>query len=63
MVRLVLWQGDLTRFQDDQWEAMQWQHLDADDIIYIVTARGQEHRIKAAQISLERISPILPLQE
>jgi len=68
VVRLVLLQGDLSRFQDEQGEAMKWQHLDADDIIYIVTARGHDHRIKAAHIlgrfvSFEQISRILPPQE
>jgi hypothetical protein len=68
VVRLALLQCDLSGFQDEQGEAMKWQHLDADDIIYIVTARGHDHRIKATHIlgrfvSLERISPILPPQE
>jgi hypothetical protein len=68
VVRLVLLQGDLSRFQDEQGEAMKCPHLDADNIIYIVTARGHDHRIKAAHIlghfvSLERISRILPPQE
>ena len=68
VVRLVLLQCDLSRFQYEPGEAMKWQHLDADDIIYIVTARGHDHRIKAAHIlgrfiSLERISSILPPQE
>jgi hypothetical protein len=68
VVRLVLLQGDLSRFRDEQGEAMKRQHLDADDLIYIVTARGHDHRIKAAHIlgrfvSLERISRILPPQE
>ena len=68
VVRLVLLQGDLSRFQDEQGEAMKGLHLDADDIIYIVTARGHDHRINATQIlgrfvSLERISSILPPQE
>jgi hypothetical protein len=68
VVRLALLQCDLSCLQDVQGEAMKWQHLDADDIIYIVTARGHDHRIKAAHIlgrfvSLEQISRILPLQE
>jgi hypothetical protein len=68
VVRLALLQCDLSRFQAEQGEAKKWQHLDADDIIYIVTARGHDHRIKAAHIlgrfvSLERISRILPPQE
>ncbi len=68
VVRLVLLQCDLSRFQSEQGEAMKWPHLDAADIIYIVTARGHDHRIRAGQIlghfvSLERISSILPPQE
>ena len=68
VVRLALLQCDLSRFQAEQGGAMKWQHLDADDIIYIVTARGHDHRIKDAHIlgrfvSLERISRILPPQE
>jgi hypothetical protein len=68
VVRLALLQCDLSRFQAEQGEATKWQHLDADDIIYIVTARGHDHRIKAAHIlgrfvSLERISRILSPQE
>lgn len=68
VVRLVLLQGDLSRFQDERGEAMKCPHLDADDIIYIVTARGHDHRIKAAHIlghfvSLERISRIVPPPE
>ncbi len=68
VVRLVLLQCDLSRFREGHGEAMRWLHLDADDIIYIVTARGHDHRINAAHIlgrfiSLERISRILPPQE
>jgi hypothetical protein len=68
VVRLVLLQGALPHFRDEQGESISWPHLDADDIIYIVTARGHDHRIKAAQVlgrfvSLERISRILPPQE
>ncbi len=67
-VRQVLLQGDLSRFQDEQGEAMNRPPLDADDIIYIVTARGHDHRVRASSIlgrfvSLESISRVLPLQE
>jgi hypothetical protein len=67
-VRLVLFQGDISRFQAEQSEAMKRVNLGADDIIYLVTARGHDHRIKASHIlgrfvSLERISRVLPLQE
>ena len=67
-VRRVLFQGDISRFQAEQGEAMKCPNLEADDIIYIVTARGHDHRIKASHIlgrfvSLERISCVLPPQE
>ena len=68
VVHLALLQCDLSRFQVEQEETTKWQHLNADDIIYIVTARGHDHRIKAAHIlgrfvSLEQISRTLPPQE
>jgi len=67
-VRLVLYQGDISRFQAEQGAAMKRPNLDADDIIYLVTARGHDHRIKASHIlgrfvSLERISRVLPPRE
>ncbi len=67
-VRWVLFQGDISRFQEKLGDAIPCPSLDADDIIYIVTARGHDHRIKASQIlgrfvSLERISRVLPAQE
>ena len=40
VVRLALLQCDLSGFQDEQGEAMKWQHLDADDIIYIKPRHG-----------------------
>ena len=67
-VRLVLFQGDISRFQAEQGAAMKPPNLDADDIIYLVTARGHDHRTKASHIlgrfvSLERISRVLlPLE-
>jgi len=67
-VRWVLFQGNISRFQEKLGDAIPCPSLDADDIIYIVTARGHDHRIKASQIlgrfvSLERISRVLPAQE
>ncbi len=67
-VRLVLFQGDISRFQEEPGHATQYPDWAADNIIYIVTARGHDHRIKASQIlghfvSLHRVSSVLPLQE
>ena len=64
-VRLILFQGDIARFQEGQCIPQQSPSPDTDDITYIVTARGHDHRIKASYIlgrflSLERISRILP---
>jgi hypothetical protein len=52
-------------FQEEPSETMKYPNPDADDIIYLVTARGHDHRIKASHIlgrfvSLERISRVLP---
>jgi hypothetical protein len=67
-VHLVLFQGDISRMQAEQGEAIKRSNLGADDIIYLVTARGHDHRVKASHIlgrfvSLERVSRVLPLQE
>jgi len=67
-VRLVLFQGDISRVQAEQGEAIKRPNLGADDIIYLVTARGHDHRVKASHIlgrfvSLEWVSRVLPLQE
>ena len=67
-VHLVLFQGDISRMQAEQGEAIKRSNLGADDIIYLVTARGHDHRVKAAHIlgrfvSLERVPRVLPLQE
>ena len=64
-VRLVLFQGDISRLQAEQGEAMKRPNLGADDIVYLVTARGHDHRVKASHIlgrfvALERVSRILP---
>ncbi len=64
-VRLVLFQSDISRLQAEQGEAMKRPNLGADDIIYLVTARGHDHRVKASHIlgrfvSLERLSRVQP---
>ena len=67
-VRLVLFQGDISRLQAEQGEAMKRPNLGADDIVYLVTARGHDHRVKASHIlgrfvALERVSRVLsPLE-
>jgi hypothetical protein len=67
-VRLVLFQGDISRVQAEQGEAIKRPNLGADDIIYLVTARGHDHRVNASHIlgrfvSLERVSRVLsPLE-
>ncbi len=67
-VRLVLFQGNLAHCSHEQGGTVQSPQLDAEHIVYIVTARGHDHRIRASAIlgsflSLERISRVLPLQE
>ena len=67
-IRLILFQGNIAHFQEGQSISQQSPSPDTDDIIYVVTARGHDHRIKASYIlgrfiSLERISHILPPQE
>ncbi len=64
IVRRVLFQGDLASLQDTTTRGFKL----SDHIIYIVTARGHDHRVRASSIlgrfvSLERISRVLPLQE
>ena len=59
---IILYFGRLSK------EVTSTPNLDADDIIYLVTARGHDHRIKASHIlgrfvSLERISRVLPPQD
>jgi hypothetical protein len=67
-VRLVLFQGDISRLQAEQGEAMKRPNLGADDIVYLVTARGHDHRVKASHIlgrfvALERVLRVLsPLE-
>jgi hypothetical protein len=67
-VHLVLFQGDISRLQAEQGEAIERSNLGTDDIIYLVRARGHDHRVKASHIlgrfvSLEWVSRVLPLQE
>jgi hypothetical protein len=67
-VHMVLFQGDISRMQAEHDQAIKRSNLGADDIIYLVTARGHDHRVKASQIlgrfvSLERVTRVLPLQE
>jgi hypothetical protein len=67
-VHLFLFQGDISRMQAEQGEAIKRSNLGADDIIYLVTTRGHDHRVKASHIlgrfvSLERVSRVLPLRE
>ena len=62
-VLLVLFQGDISRLQADQGEAMKCPNLGADDIVYLVTARGHDHRVKVSHIlgrfvALERVSRV-----
>lgn len=66
VVRLVLLQ--VHGGQGEQGEALQRGYLAPDNITYIVTARGHDHRIKAWNIlgryvSHERVSRLLPLHE
>lgn len=68
VVRRVFLIGGVYGPLEDRQEAMKRWYLDAENITYVVTARGHDHRIKASNIlgrfvSLERISGMLPLQE
>jgi hypothetical protein len=49
-VHLVLFQGDISRLQAEQGEAIERSNLGTDDIIYLVRARGHDHRVKASHI-------------
>lgn len=65
MIRLVLFQGKWSGGRELDGVP---HRLNADDIVYIVTARGHDHRVRAAQIlgrffSPERLSRVFPLQE
>lgn len=68
VVRRVLLRGGVYGPLEDQEEAIKRWYLDAENMMYIVTARGHDHRIKAWNIlgrfvSLERISRVLPPHE
>lgn len=68
VVRRVLLSGGVYGPQEKRDEVLKRWYLDAENITYIVTARGHDHRIKGWNIlgrfvSLERVSRILPLQE
>jgi hypothetical protein len=68
IVRQVLSRGGVYGPLEDRDDAIKRWYLDAENITYIVTARGHDHRIKAANIlgrfvSLERISRIIPPRE
>lgn len=65
-VRLALFQGDISRLREGR--DRMGREPDADEIVYIITARGHDHRVKASAIlgrflSLERVSRVLPPQE
>ena len=67
-VRRVLSRGGMYGPLEDREEIIQRWYLDAENIIYIVTARGHNHHLKAWNIlgrfvSLEQISQVLPRQE
>ncbi|HLH62549.1 MAG TPA: hypothetical protein VKV20_12770 [Ktedonobacteraceae bacterium] len=67
-VRMILFQGDLSKLQEERDSATHYADLDAGKIIYIVTARGHDHRIIGSQILGRFVSPqrnsfALPLQE
>lgn len=64
-IRMVLFQGNWSGCRE---QGGVQQGLNADDIIYIVTARGHDHRVRAAHIlgrffSPERLSRVFPLQK
>ncbi|HZU71048.1 MAG TPA: hypothetical protein VFA09_27470 [Ktedonobacteraceae bacterium] len=47
-IRMILFQGDISKLQEEQDSATKLPEMDR--IIYIVTARGHDHRIRASQI-------------
>ena len=68
IVRRVLLGGGVYGPLEKRDEVLKRWYPDAEKIIYIVTARGHDHRINVWNIpgrfvSLERISSIFPLQE
>jgi hypothetical protein len=65
VVRLVLFQQETTRSLETRDTLDKPWYLDAEHILYIVTARGHDHRIREWNIlgrfvSLERMSRVLP---
>ncbi|GCE24950.1 hypothetical protein KDA_04340 [Dictyobacter alpinus] len=68
VVRRVLLAGGEYRPLESRETAIKRLYLDPENMLYIVTARGHDHRIKAWNIlgrfvSLERISSVLPMRE
>ncbi|HLZ63402.1 MAG TPA: hypothetical protein VKR06_41235 [Ktedonosporobacter sp.] len=68
IIRRVSLRGGVYGPLENQDEVIRRWYLNADEITYIVTARGHDHRIKGWNIlgrfvSLERLSRIIPLQE
>ena len=68
VVRRVLLCGGVYSPLEERSEVLKRWYLDADNIMYIVTARGHDHRIKSWNIlgrfvSLQHLSRVLPLQE
>ena len=68
VVRRVLLSGGVYGPLEDRDEAIKRLYLDAENIIYIITARGHDHRVKGWNIlgrfaSRELISRVIPLRE
>jgi hypothetical protein len=68
VIHQVLLRGGTYGPLEDREEVIQRWYLNAENITYIVTARGHDHRIKGWNIlgrfvSLERITSILPTRE
>jgi hypothetical protein len=68
VVRRVLLSGGVYGPLEDRDEAIKRLYLDAENIIYIITARGHDHRVKGWNIlgrfvSRERISRVIPLRD
>lgn len=66
MVRLVLFQGDISRLYEGRDDT--GRELMVDEVYYVITARGHDHRVRTSAIlgrfvPLERVSRVLPLQE
>jgi len=68
VIRRVLLQGGMPSPLEERDTMIKRWYLDPNNITYIVTARGHDHRIKAENIlgrfvSLERISSVLSPRE